>query len=63
MFYMAKVPDGQTAATFDGAGSVWFKIYEQGATISSAGMAWASQGTFSVSFSLQISSPPNGKGL
>jgi hypothetical protein len=54
MFYMAKVPDGKTAATFDGAGSVWFKIYEQGATISSAGMAWASQGTFPVFSSLQI---------
>jgi hypothetical protein len=26
-FYMAKVPEGKTAATFDGSGSVWFKIY------------------------------------
>lgn len=26
--YMAKAPAGQTAATFDGSGSVWFKVYE-----------------------------------
>lgn len=44
MFYMAKVPEGKTAATWDGSGNVWFKIYEQGASISSAGMTWASQG-------------------
>ncbi len=28
-FYMARVPAGATAASFDGAGSVWFKIYEE----------------------------------
>ncbi|KAH8887705.1 endoglucanase II [Thozetella sp. PMI_491] len=26
---MAKVPAGQTAASFDGSGQVWFKIYEE----------------------------------
>ncbi|EIM84462.1 glycoside hydrolase family 61 protein [Stereum hirsutum FP-91666 SS1] len=26
--YMAKAPAGQTAATFDGSGTVWFKVYE-----------------------------------
>lgn len=25
---MAKAPEGQTAATFDGSGTVWFKVYE-----------------------------------
>jgi hypothetical protein len=25
-FYMAKVPAGQTAATWDGSGNVWFKV-------------------------------------
>ncbi|PGH10914.1 hypothetical protein AJ80_07357 [Polytolypa hystricis UAMH7299] len=29
LFYMAKVPDGESAATWDGAGDVWFKIAEE----------------------------------
>lgn len=28
-FYLAKVPEGQTIDTFDGAGDVWFKIYHE----------------------------------
>ncbi|RKU48715.1 hypothetical protein DL546_009650 [Coniochaeta pulveracea] len=27
--YMAKVPAGKTAATWDGSGSVWFKVYQE----------------------------------
>jgi hypothetical protein len=46
-FYMAKVPDGKTAATFDGSGDVWFKIYSQGATFSGGQMSFASSGMFS----------------
>lgn len=46
-FYLAKAPG--SAASFDGSGKVWFKIYEQGATISSGGMGWASNGTTSSS--------------
>ncbi|KAF2007432.1 lytic polysaccharide monooxygenase [Amniculicola lignicola CBS 123094] len=57
MFYMAKVPSDKTADTWDGSGNVWFKIYEQGATISSAGMAWASQGKSSVSVPIPKSLP------
>ncbi|KAH9863351.1 hypothetical protein IAQ61_009628 [Plenodomus lingam] len=46
-FYMAKAPEGQTAATFDGSGKVWFKVYSQGATFSpGGGMAFASSGMF-----------------
>jgi len=26
--YMAKAPSGKTAATFDGSGQVWFKVYQ-----------------------------------
>ncbi|KAK3690239.1 glycoside hydrolase [Podospora appendiculata] len=29
-FYLAKAPAGKTAATFDGKGAVWFKIYQDG---------------------------------
>lgn len=41
-FYMAKVPAGQTAATWDGSGAVWFKIYHERPTITSSGLEWAS---------------------
>lgn len=50
-FYMARVPAGKTAATWDGAGSVWFKIYAEKASVSSGGaLSWASinAGTASV---------------
>ncbi|KAI1323419.1 glycoside hydrolase family 61 protein [Xylariaceae sp. FL0255] len=43
-FYMAKVPSGQTAASFDGSGAVWFKIYSQGPIISASGLTWPSEG-------------------
>ncbi|KAH7126921.1 fungal cellulose binding domain-containing protein [Dendryphion nanum] len=56
-FYLAKVPAGKTAATWDGSGQVWFKIYEQGATISSSGMAWASNGKSSVTVKLPTALP------
>lgn len=48
MAYMAKVPAGKTAATWDGSGSVWFKIYEQGPTFGSS-LTWASNGIESFS--------------
>jgi len=38
-FYMAKVPTGQTAATFDGSGKVWFKITAIGPTFDASGTA------------------------
>ncbi|TDZ33124.1 Endo-beta-1,4-glucanase D [Colletotrichum spinosum] len=41
-FYMAKVPAGQTAATWDGSGAGWFKIYHERPTITSGGLEWAS---------------------
>jgi len=40
--YMAKVPAGSTAATWDGAGTVWFKIYEDHPTVGTAGLVWPS---------------------
>lgn len=41
-FYMAKVPSGQTAATWDGAGNVWFKIYAEKASVSGGQLSWDS---------------------
>ncbi|KAI9700525.1 MAG: hypothetical protein M1820_006824 [Bogoriella megaspora] len=40
--YMAKVPSGQTAATFDGSGNVWFKVATEQPTIASSGLTWSS---------------------
>lgn len=39
-FYMAKVPDGQTAASWDGSGQVWFKISALGPTITSSAITF-----------------------
>jgi hypothetical protein len=39
---MAKVPSGQTAATWDGAGTVWFKTYAEQATIANGQLSWGS---------------------
>jgi hypothetical protein len=33
-WYMAKVPEGHTAATWDGSGEVWFKIHKDHPTFS-----------------------------
>ncbi|KAK3385389.1 glycoside hydrolase family 61 protein [Podospora didyma] len=46
-FYIAKVPAGESAATFDGKGKVWSKIYQDHPSIA-AGMTWPSQGAKSV---------------
>ncbi|KAJ7596485.1 glycosyl hydrolase family 61-domain-containing protein [Mycena floridula] len=32
--YLGKVPSGETAATWDGSGAAWFKISEEGPTVS-----------------------------
>ncbi|KAI1165921.1 lytic polysaccharide monooxygenase [Nemania serpens] len=48
-FYMAKAPSGQTAETFNGDGAVWFKIYEEHPTVTSAGLTWSSSGLANVS--------------
>jgi hypothetical protein len=42
---MAKVPSGQTAATFDGKGAVWFKIYQDGPSgLGTSSITWPSSG-------------------
>ncbi|KAH8900954.1 hypothetical protein GQ53DRAFT_675788 [Thozetella sp. PMI_491] len=46
-FYIAKAPDGETAATFDGKGKVWSKIYQDHPTIGT-GMVWPAQGATGV---------------
>ncbi|TID06650.1 Endo-beta-1,4-glucanase D [Colletotrichum higginsianum] len=36
--WMAKVPAGKTAATWDGSGAVWFKIHHERPTVTSSGL-------------------------
>ncbi|KAK0610350.1 glycoside hydrolase [Bombardia bombarda] len=49
-FYMAKVPAGKTAATFDGKGAVWFKIYQDGPKgLGTGTITWPSDGKSQVS--------------
>lgn len=44
-FYMAKVPAGKTAATFDGKGAVWFKVYQDGPSgLGTGSIKWPSDG-------------------
>lgn len=52
-FYIAKVPAGQTAATWDGKGKVWSKIYQDKPTLGSS-MNWPSQGSYCFFFSTSI---------
>jgi hypothetical protein len=47
-FYMAKAPDGKTIDSWDGSGSVWFKVAYLGDTITSKEVQWP---TYSKHFS------------
>ncbi|KAG4413797.1 hypothetical protein IFR04_013069 [Cadophora malorum] len=60
-FYMAKVPAGKTADTWDGSGSVWFKVFNDMPGLG-ASMTWPTQGKTSASFTLP-KSLPNGEYL
>ncbi|KAK0648267.1 glycoside hydrolase [Cercophora newfieldiana] len=49
-FYLAKVPSGQTAASFNGKGAVWFKIYQDGPSgLGTQSITWPSAGKSEVS--------------
>ncbi|KAL1846098.1 hypothetical protein VTK73DRAFT_354 [Phialemonium thermophilum] len=41
-FYMARVPDGESAATWAGKGAVWFKIYEEQPRFGGQQLTWPS---------------------
>jgi hypothetical protein len=48
-FYMAKVPSGQSANTWNGEGAVWFKIWEEQTQFTSTGPKWpVSQGMLTI---------------
>lgn len=48
-FYMAKVPEGQTAKTFQGEGDVWFKIFHDQPSFGASQLAWPSEGVAELS--------------
>lgn len=41
--WLAKAPDGQTAASYDGSGANWFKIYQDYPSVADGGLTWPSQ--------------------
>ncbi|KAF2837135.1 lytic polysaccharide monooxygenase [Patellaria atrata CBS 101060] len=55
--YMAKVPSGQTAESWDGSGAVWFKIYSDGPNFSAGGLSWPSSGKTAVNFKIPSATP------
>jgi hypothetical protein len=50
LVYMAKVPEGKTAANWDGSGQVWFKIYDEKPTVSNNALNWPSYSTVPFTF-------------
>ncbi|KAF1958959.1 hypothetical protein CC80DRAFT_23719 [Byssothecium circinans] len=56
-FYLAKVPSGQAAATWDGSGNVWFKIYTERPTVSNGALSWASLNSGTASVKIPASTP------
>ncbi|CAE6508994.1 unnamed protein product [Rhizoctonia solani] len=55
--YLGKVPSGQTAATWDGSGANWFKIYAIGADFSSGSLAWPTDNQSTFTFKIPSSTP------
>lgn len=42
--YMAKAPEGQAAADFDGEGAVWFKVFQDMPSVNGGQYEWPSNG-------------------
>ncbi|KAF8592832.1 hypothetical protein BDV93DRAFT_357420, partial [Ceratobasidium sp. AG-I] len=55
--YLGKVPSGSTAATWDGSGANWFKIYALGADFSSGSLAWPSSDKQTFTFKIPSNTP------
>ncbi|KAF1810398.1 hypothetical protein P152DRAFT_451147 [Eremomyces bilateralis CBS 781.70] len=45
LLYMAKVPSGQKASSWDPSGNVWFKIQEYGPKVTAQGYQWEINGS------------------
>ncbi|KAF2632701.1 lytic polysaccharide monooxygenase [Macroventuria anomochaeta] len=56
-FYMAKVPSGETAATWDGSGNVWFKIFAEKANVANGALTWGSMNAATASVTIPKNTP------
>ncbi|KLU92589.1 cellulose-growth-specific protein [Magnaporthiopsis poae ATCC 64411] len=50
--WLGFVPQGKTAATWDGSGSRWIKIFQDKPTVNGQGLSWPSQGKTTVNFEI-----------
>lgn len=55
--YMAKVPAGSTAATWDGSGSVWFKVFAAGPNLGGQALSWPSDNAATVTWKIPAATP------
>ncbi|AEO61305.1 glycoside hydrolase family 61 protein [Thermothelomyces thermophilus ATCC 42464] len=63
-YYLAKVPPGSSAKTFDGSGAVWFKISTTMPTVdSNKQMFWPGQNTYETSNTTIPANTPDGEYL
>ncbi|KAI1085052.1 glycoside hydrolase family 61 protein [Whalleya microplaca] len=51
-FYLAKAPEGTSAADFDGSGDVWFKIFGDAPEVTDEGLVWPTDKLTEVSVTL-----------
>ncbi|KAH8601153.1 glycoside hydrolase [Bisporella sp. PMI_857] len=57
LVYLAKVPAGKTAANWDGAGTVWFKIYQIGPEFGGQQLKWPTDNAKQVNFKIPAATP------
>ncbi|KAI1371822.1 glycoside hydrolase family 61 protein [Hypoxylon crocopeplum] len=63
-YYMAKVPSGQSASSWDGSGNVWFKIHTTKPTIdANKQMTWPAQNEYVLTNATIPAATPDGEYL
>ncbi|KAH9907528.1 glycoside hydrolase [Xylariomycetidae sp. FL2044] len=62
-YYLAKVPEGQSAATWDGSGAVWFKFHTEMPTMQSTQLVWPGQNEYKTTNATIPASTPDGEYL
>ncbi|KAI0019483.1 glycoside hydrolase [Xylariomycetidae sp. FL0641] len=62
-YYLAKVPEGQSAKTWDGAGAVWFKIFTTKPAMENTQLAWPGQNEYKTTNATVPAATPSGEYL
>ncbi|KAF2177465.1 lytic polysaccharide monooxygenase [Zopfia rhizophila CBS 207.26] len=63
-YYLAKVPEGKTATTWDGSGNVWFKFHTEMPTVDkNKQMTWPGQNEYKTTNATIPKSTPDGEYL